>query len=131
MTAEGRDVPQGAVATETGLTDGAAGGPERCALLDPEEMIGRAQQAANLLKALAHEGRLMIMCHLSSGEKSVTELENLLESRQAAVSQQLARLRLEGLVSCRREGKAIYYSLADRRAARIVELIYEMYCNQP
>ena len=73
----------------------------------------------------------MIMCHLSSGEKSVTELENLLESRQAAVSQQLARLRLEGLVSCRREGKAIYYSLSDERAARVVALIYEMYCSQP
>lgn len=104
---------------------------EGCARLDAEEMIGRAQDAANLLKALAHEGRLMIMCHLSSGEKSVTELENLLESRQAAVSQQLARLRLEGLVSCRREGKVIFYSLSDRRAARVVELIYEMYCSQP
>lgn len=104
---------------------------ERCARLDAEELIGRAQDAANLLKALAHEGRLMIMCHLSSGEKSVTELENLLESRQAAVSQQLARLRLEGLVACRREGKAIYYSLNDMRAARVVELIYEMYCSQP
>lgn len=102
-----------------------------CARLDAEEMIGRAQDAANLLKALAHEGRLMIMCHLSSGEKSVTELETLLESRQAAVSQQLARLRLEGLVSCRREGKVIFYSLSDRRAARVVELIYEMYCSQP
>ena len=127
MTAERRTVPQGTMATE----DARPEGTERCARLDPEEMIGRAQQAANLLKALAHEGRRMIMCHLSSGEKSVTELENLLESRQAAVSQQLARLRLEGLVSCRREGKAIYYSLADRRAARIVELIYEMYCSQP
>ncbi|MBD3786690.1 MAG: helix-turn-helix transcriptional regulator [Sphingomonadales bacterium] len=104
-------------------------GADRCARLDAEEMMGRAQAAANLLKALAHEGRLMIMCHLSSGEKSVTELENLLESRQAAVSQQLARLRLEGLVSCRREGKAIYYSLSDPRAARLIELVYDMFCN--
>ncbi len=102
---------------------------DRCARLDAEELMGRAQEAANLLKALAHEGRLMIMCHLSSGEKSVTELETLLDSRQAAVSQQLARLRLEGLVSCRREGKAIYYSLSDPRAARLIELVYDMFCN--
>ena len=101
-----------------------------CARLDADELMGRAQDASNLLKALAHEGRLMIMCHLSSGEKSVTELENLLESRQAAVSQQLARLRLEGLVSCRREGKAIYYSLSDPRAARVIALIYDMFCSE-
>lgn len=102
---------------------------DRCMRLDAEELIGRAQDAANLLKALAHEGRLMIMCHLTSGEKSVTELETLLDSRQAAVSQQLARLRLEGLVSCRREGKAIYYSLSDPKAARIVALVYDMFCG--
>lgn len=102
---------------------------DRCLRLDAEELMGRAQDASNLLKALAHEGRLMIMCHLSAGEKSVTELEGLLESRQAAVSQQLARLRLEGLVSCRREGKAIYYSLSDPKAARIVGLVYEMFCG--
>ena len=102
---------------------------DRCARLDADELMGRAQEASNLLKALAHEGRLMIMCHLSSGEKSVTELETLLDSRQAAVSQQLARLRLEGLVSCRREGKAIYYSLSDPRAARLIGLVYDMFCN--
>ncbi|KEO56293.1 MAG: transcriptional regulator [Rhodobacteraceae bacterium] len=97
--------------------------------MDAEELLGRAQDASNLMKALAHEGRLMILCHLSSGEKSVTELENLLESRQAAVSQQLARLRLEGLVSARRDGKAIYYTLSDPRARRLVEVIYDMFCN--
>ncbi|AQS48865.1 MULTISPECIES: ArsR/SmtB family transcription factor [Thioclava] len=96
--------------------------------MDAEELLDRAQDASNLMKALAHEGRLMILCHLSSGEKSVTELENLLESRQAAVSQQLARLRLEGLVSARREGKAIYYTLSDPRARRLVETIYDMFC---
>lgn len=58
-----------------------------------------AMDVANFLKALGHDGRLMILCHLLSGPKSVTELETLLSSRQAAVSQQLARLRLEGLVS--------------------------------
>lgn len=92
-------------------------------------MIAEAQAAASFLKALAHEGRLMILCHLASGEKSVTELEQLLSSRQAAVSQQLARLRVEGIVSCRREGKAIYYSLHDPKAARMIALVYEMFCK--
>lgn len=103
--------------------------PESCAAIEPDELTTRAQEAAAFLKALAHEGRLMILCHLSAGEKSVTELESLLASRQAAVSQQLARLRLEGLVQARREGKAIFYSLADPRAERLVGLVYEMFCN--
>lgn len=95
-----------------------------------DDMIEQAQAAAAFLKALAHEGRLMILCHLSAGEKSVTELEQLLQSRQAAVSQQLARLRLEGLVSCRRDGKTIYYALHDPKAARLVGVVYDMFCAQ-
>jgi DNA-binding transcriptional ArsR family regulator len=83
-------------------------------------MLDRADEAAAFLKALSHEGRLMILCHLVGGEKSVTELESLLGQRQAAVSQQLARLRLEGLVSTRRDGKAIYYALRD---PRVVDLL--------
>nr|WP_242509558.1 metalloregulator ArsR/SmtB family transcription factor [Rhodovulum imhoffii] len=92
-------------------------------------MLQHAETASGFLKALSHEGRLMILCHLSTGEKSVTELETLLSSRQAAVSQQLARLRLEGLVGYRREGKTIYYSLADERARRLLELMYDMFCS--
>ena len=107
----------------------AAATDERCAALDAEEMATRARAASNLLKALAHEGRLMIMCYLASGEKSVTELETRLATRQAAVSQQLARLRLEGLVQSRREGKTIYYSLSDPRAARVVQTVYEQFCS--
>lgn len=98
------------------------------AAIPAAEMGAKARDASALLKALAHERRLMILCHLSSGEKSVTELEALLSSRQAAVSQQLARLRLEGLVAARREGKAIYYSIADERAHRVVSLLYDLYC---
>lgn len=100
-----------------------------CAVRPAEDMVAQAQAASNFLKALAHEGRLLILCYLSSGEKSVTELETLLGSRQAAVSQQLARLRLEGLVNCRREGKAIYYSLGDPKAARMIALVYDMFCK--
>lgn len=108
-------------------SNGASGAT--CAAIPPEQMMQNAYEAANFLKALAHEGRLMILCHLSSGPKSVTELENLLSSRQAAVSQQLARLRLEGLVSAQRDGKAIYYSLQDPKVIRAVALVYDMFCN--
>ncbi|MCF6272743.1 MAG: metalloregulator ArsR/SmtB family transcription factor [Rhodobacteraceae bacterium] len=93
------------------------------------DVIQSASSATNFMKALAHEGRLMILCHLVSGEKSVSELENLLSSRQAAVSQQLARLRLEGLVNSRRDGKVIYYSLGDQRATRMIELLHQMFCT--
>ncbi len=96
---------------------------------DMDIMMENACDASQLLKALSHEGRLMILCHLVTGEKSVTELEELLSARQAAVSQQLARLRLEGLVTPRREGKAIYYSLTDDRPKRILEVIYDMFCS--
>ena len=96
---------------------------------DMEKMVQNAQAASNFLKAISHEGRLMILCHLASGEKSVTELEDLLSARQAAVSQQLTRLRLEGLVTPRREGKAIYYSLADDRPRQIMEVVYNLFCK--
>lgn len=92
-------------------------------------MVENATNASNFLKAISHEGRLMILCHLVTGEKSVTELEELLSARQAAVSQQLSRLRLEGLVIPRREGKAIYYRLADDRPRRILEVVYDLFCN--
>lgn len=94
-----------------------------------DRMLERATTAANFLKAISHEGRLMILCHLVDGEKSVTELEELLSARQAAVSQQLSRLRLEGLVVPRRDGKTIFYSLADDRPRRILERVYEVFCD--
>jgi DNA-binding transcriptional ArsR family regulator len=112
---------------------GALRGPFRSlagtAPLDAVRMNDRADQASSFLKALSHEGRLMIMCHLANGEKSVTELERLLGVRQAAVSQQLSRLRLEGLVATRREGKTIYYSIHDPKVMRTVGLLHEMFCE--
>lgn len=87
----------------------------------------RAVEAAAFMKALSHEGRLMILCHLAAGEKSVTELEVLLGARQAAVSQQLARLRLEGLVSTRREGKAIFYAIQDPRVFIQIRLLNDLF----
>lgn len=120
------DPPAGTV---PGAGPGAGPGAAAPCAVAPEEMLARADAASNFLKALAHEGRLMILCYLSTGEKSVTELELLLASRQAAVSQQLARLRLEGLVSARRDGKAIFYSLADDRARRLVATLYDLFCR--
>ena len=102
--------------------------PDMCTE-DMEKMMKNAENAANFLKAISHEGRLMILCHLATGEKSVTELEDLLSARQAAVSQQLSRLRLEGLVKPRRDGKAIYYSLTDDRPRQIMEVVYDLFCR--
>ena len=103
-------------------------------MFDPDEMdrmMRNATRATEFLKALAHEGRLMILCHLAGGERSVTELEELLSQRQAAVSQQLARLRLEGLVESRRDGKTIYYRLADGRAREMIEVLHRLFCEAP
>lgn len=94
-------------------------------------MAENASHAASYLKTLAHEGRLMILCHLCEGEKSVGELEGLLDIRQAAVSQMLARLRDEGLVSTRREGKTIFYALADDRTQKVIGLLHTYFCGQP
>lgn len=96
---------------------------------DMDKMAANAVDASNFLKAISHEGRLMILCHLASGEKSVTELEELLSARQAAVSQQLSRLRLEGLVTPRRDGKTIFYSLTDDRPKQIMEVVYDLFCR--
>jgi len=97
---------------------------------DIEKMTRNAQEASTFLKAISHEGRLMILCHLASGEKTVTELEELLSARQSAVSQQLSRLRLEGIVKPRRDGKVIYYSLTDHRSTQIMEVVYDLFCRQ-
>jgi len=105
---------------ETGETDTA---------VDLAEMGSHAAEAAGFLKALSHEGRLMILFHLVAGEKTVTELERLLSSRQAAVSQQLTRLRLEGLVQSRREGKSIHYSIADARVLSMARLVHSLFCS--
>lgn len=93
------------------------------------DLITQATEVANFLKVFGHDGRLMILCHLRTGPKSVTELENLLSSRQAVVSQQLARLRLEGFVSAKRDGQTINYSLLDTRIEELVGFLTAMFCK--
>lgn len=94
-------------------------------------MAQNAKDAADFLKAVAHESRLLILCILSEGEKSVGDLEALLDQRQSTVSQQLARLRLDGMVSTRRDGKSIYYSLANEDVRTILQAVYSVFCHKP
>lgn len=87
-----------------------------------------AGEVAGVMRLLSNERRLMILCKLAEGEKSVTELVNELAIRQSNVSQQLALLRQEGLVSGRREAQTIYYSLTDGKVREIMKLLYLLYC---
>ena len=95
-----------------------------------ENMLEQAKKASDFLKALAHESRLLILCMLAEGEKAVTEIKRLLALRQPTVSQQLARLRMDGLVATRREGKVIYYSLASEEARIILGAVYDVFCGK-
>ncbi len=96
-----------------------------------ERMMRRARDASDFLKALAHENRLILLCLLAERERSVTELEELLSLRQTTVSQQLARLRLDDLVTTRRDGRTVYYSLADAQLKQFVQVLYDMFCKAP
>ena len=92
------------------------------------EMQAAAGQACGLLKALANPDRLIILCHLSQGEARVGELEEVLGIVQPTLSQQLTVLREEGLVTTRREGRNIYYSLASAQAMAVIETLYLQFC---
>ena len=91
-------------------------------------MNAAAGEATAVLRALANEDRLLLLCQLSQGEKNVGELEALLEIRQPTLSQQLGVLRNEGLVATRREGKKIHYSIADGRVLGLLKSMYEIFC---
>ena len=88
----------------------------------------KAEEASTFLKTLANENRLMVLCHLAQGEKTVTELESLLGIRQPNLSQQLARLRAEGLVKSRREARLVYYGLDSKEAMFMIQLLYRLFC---
>ncbi len=97
--------------------------------IDPQSMSVAAGRACELMKTLGHKDRLMVLCHLASGEKSVGELAALLDIPQSPLSQHLARMRKESLVKTRREAQNIYYSIASEEAARVVTLMHELYCS--
>ncbi len=89
-----------------------------------------AKDASDFLKALAHESRLMILCILAEGEKSVTELEEILSLRQPTVSQQLARLRMDNLVTTRRDGKTVYYKIGNENVRQVIDTLYNIFCRK-
>jgi DNA-binding transcriptional ArsR family regulator len=97
--------------------------------MDFDAMQRNACDAVNLLKGLANESRLMIMCVLSEGEVSVGQLNQRIKLSQSALSQHLAVLRDQELVQTRRESQTIYYSLADTAAMSIIELLHDVYCE--
>lgn len=90
-----------------------------------------ATEASRTLKTLANEDRLLLLCQLSQGEKCVSDLEQQVGISQPTLSQQLGVLRKEGLVSTRREGKHIFYAIADQKVLSLLQVLYALYCPQP
>ena len=98
--------------------------------MDIEEIEENITIAARLLKALSNEKRLLSVCTLFKGERSVGELEEIVGLSQSALSQHLARLRRDKVVNTRREAQTIYYSLHDEAANRVLECLYTIYCKE-
>ncbi|TNE37932.1 MAG: ArsR family transcriptional regulator [Alphaproteobacteria bacterium] len=96
-----------------------------------DDLQNSAQNAAQLLSSLANEKRLMLLCQLVQGERSVGDLVETLGLNQSNVSQQLAILRKDGLVKARREGQNIYYSLKGQEAQLVIEVLHRIYCCAP
>jgi len=99
--------------------------------LDMDQMRKAAAQATSMLRVLANEDRLMLLCQLTQQEACVSELEELLGIHQPTLSQQLGVLRAEGIVTTRREGKNIYYQVKDPRAVSLLSTLYGLYCPAP
>jgi DNA-binding transcriptional ArsR family regulator len=93
-----------------------------------EDMFENAGKVSSFLKAMANDNRLVILCKLAEGEKNVGQLENLLGIRQPTLSQQLARLRADDLVSTRRDSKQVYYTLASEEVRQVIGLLYQLFC---
>jgi len=99
--------------------------------MDISELQENASKASDLLKVMANQSRLMIMCHLLDGEKNVQELQGHVGLSQSALSQQLAILRGQNLVSTRREAQSVYYLLASVEAETLIGTLYNLYCAKP
>ena len=94
------------------------------------KLEANAARACNLLKAMANPTRLMVLCQIAEGEKSVGELADLLQARESTVSQHLALLRKDRLVTTRRQGQTIFYTIASEPARQVLETLYAIYCPQ-
>jgi DNA-binding transcriptional ArsR family regulator len=104
--------------------------PKAPPMIDPARLRAAAGSAVGALKLLANEERLLLLCQLSQGELSVGELEEALDIHQPTLSQQLGVLRNEGVVNTRRDGKRVFYSVADRQLLEILAVLYRIYCPQ-
>lgn len=93
-------------------------------------MQASAKTATDLLKLLGHPDRLMVLCQLKSGEQSVGQLASNLNIKQSPLSQHLARMRHEGVVTSRREAQTIYYSISGEEVERLVSVLYELFCAE-
>ncbi len=98
--------------------------------IDLDVMLASATQACALLRVLSNRDRLMLLCQLTQGEFCVSELETALGIGQPTLSQQLTVLRHEALVTTRREGKLIFYSIASPQAMAVVQVLYEQFCRE-
>lgn len=98
--------------------------------MDIAQLQQNAQKATSLLKSMANEWRLLILCHLAQGEQSVGQLERSIGLSQSALSQHLAILRRERLVTTRRSAQSIFYSLASDEAKSIMGTLYDLYCRE-
>ncbi|WP_027966348.1 ArsR/SmtB family transcription factor [Halomonas halocynthiae] len=96
--------------------------------LDIERLHENADTAERLLKTLANQDRLLLLCQLSQGEHNVGELQDALDIQQPTLSQQLAVLRREELVATRRDGKQIYYRISSEQALAVIHVLYEQFC---
>lgn len=96
---------------------------------DINEMRSNASQAADLLKAMSNENRLLILCHLGEKEMSVNELNQFIDLSQSSLSQHLARLRQDGLVKTRRESQTIFYSIANPAAVKLIAFLHQEFCS--
>lgn len=105
--------------------------PNPALLLPTDQIAAKAGEAASLLRALAHEARLTVLCQLAEGERSAGELQARSDLSQSALSQHLAKLRAEGLVATRRDAQTIFYRLADRNVEKIIAALAEIYCPPP
>ena len=93
-----------------------------------KQMQVAADRASGLMKTLGHPGRLMILCNLAEGERSVGDLADELDMSQSSLSQHLARMRSEGLVETRRDSQSIYYSVKDGEVHAVIKSLYKIFC---
>ncbi len=102
---------------------------EKLSRRQADEMLDQVRQASEMLKALSHENRLLILCLLLDGEKTVSEIESSVGLAQATVSQHLSRLRLERLVATRREGRQIFYFIVDTKVSALIHTLHSLFCK--